>query len=167
MTIFNLIYWNCKGASNQITINHIRKLVNKHKLCNLCLVETRANKSRVEWFVMKFAKPFELATNPSVGLSRDILIMWKCSLRKVTILAISWASLYLVISSSFPKARILSVVYSGHRIEAQRNLWKELAYMSSLNLPWMLVGGFHTILSLWVHRGGSYTYYSYKTRLFF
>lgn len=47
----------------------------------------------------------------------------------------------LVLTPSFHKTWIFSVVYNGHRTMIQKILWKELSSLSFINTPWAIIGG--------------------------
>lgn len=44
----------------------------------------------------------------------------------------------------------------------QKEVWRSLSSLSSLNLPWFVAGDFNAILSSNEHRGGSFHYYAAK-----
>lgn len=97
----SIIWWNCRGVAVVNTFNHIQDLVRIHNPSILCLVETRANEDRVFHFCYKFRAKNWIAI-PAEGYLRGIIILWKSSIGKIIPLAISRASVHLVISAAFP-----------------------------------------------------------------
>lgn len=72
----------------------------------------------------------------------------------------------LVLTPSFHKTWIFSVVYNGHRTMIQKILWKELSSLSFINTPWAIIGDFNSITMLSEHKGVPFRYYASKARLF-
>lgn len=62
---------------------------------------------------------------PSLGLSGDILVLWKSDIGLVTPVAISILALHLVITT----------IYNSQVLIHQKRLWRSLSCFSALNLP--------------------------------
>lgn len=60
----------------------------------------------------------------------------------------------------------MSVVYKGQLIKMQWALWKELSCLSSLHIPYLIIGDFNAICSDSEHKGCSFTYYACKSVFF-
>lgn len=58
------------------------------------------------------------------------------------------------------------VIYNRHHLAIQKLLWKELSCMSNINIPWLIVGDFNSIISPAEHKGGPYRYYARKAQVF-
>ncbi|KAJ0981709.1 hypothetical protein J5N97_009964 [Dioscorea zingiberensis] len=132
----------------------------------VCLVETRADKSRATRFCEKMSKFWEWAAIPAQGMSGGIIILWKQRIGMVTPITNSRFYLHLILSTEKPKHWVLTVIYNAQSLILQNRVWNDLSYMSSLNLPWVLVGDFNAILTTEDHRGGSFDHYSAKSKSF-
>lgn len=126
MTMLKIICWNYRGLTNGNIFNCIRKIIKAQKPSFVCLVETRLDESRVLQFVSSFRHVWEWATIPSLGYSGGIIILKRRLLGIITPPAISKRCLHLVIYSQFLVSWIISMVYNGQLIEAQKRLWREL-----------------------------------------
>lgn len=115
-----------QGLTNGNIFNCILKIIKAHKPSFVCLVETRLDESRVLQFVSSFRHVWEWATIPSLGYSGGIIILKRRLLGIITPPAISKRCLHLVIYSQFFVSWIMSMVYNGQLIEAQKRLWREL-----------------------------------------
>lgn len=102
---------------------------------------------------------------PSLGLSGDILVLWKSDIGLVTPVAISILALHLVITTN-GFSWILTTIYNSQVLIHQKRLWRSLSCFSALNLPWILTGDFNAILNQNEHFGGSFSYYAPKSTLF-
>lgn len=69
-----------------------------------------------------------------------------------------------MISFDSSDSSIISVIYNSYCFCHQCLLWHELAKISSLHLPWLIVGDFNSILSRNEHKEGSFAYYDKKAR---
>lgn len=107
--------------------------MNKLNLSFACLVETRANEERVIHFCNKFTKKWEWVVIPSwvchaAGVGEwEIIILWKKRFGKITPVAFSHFTLYLVISSDKSKDWIMSVVYNAQNFHVQHDAWNSLS----------------------------------------
>lgn len=81
---------------------------------------------------------------------------------QVTPISISHRVLHIIISSNCFASWIISVVYNSSHFHSQCSLWKELSKMSPLNIPWLIVGDFNSIVTHEEPKGGSFSYYSHK-----
>ncbi|KAJ0981340.1 hypothetical protein J5N97_009595 [Dioscorea zingiberensis] len=166
MNCLKIICWNCKGLSNLMTTCRIKSMMKDHQPDIMCLVETRANEHRAIKFCDKFSKAWEWAVIPAQGMSGGIITLWKQRVGLVTPIAYSLFSLHLILSSEKPEEWILSVVYNSQNIHCQKVLWRDLSAISSLRLPWILMGDFNAILNSEEHRGGCFNHYSIKAKHF-
>lgn len=71
---------------------------------------------------------------PSLGLSGDILVLWKSDIGLVTPVAISILALHLVITTD-GFSWILTTIYNSQVLIHQKRLWRSLSCFSALNLP--------------------------------
>ncbi|XP_039141957.1 uncharacterized protein LOC120279156 [Dioscorea cayenensis subsp. rotundata] len=161
-----LCCWNCRGLSSRDTCARIFRLIHQDKLSILCLVETRANSDRISKFCSKLSKSWDWAAILADGFSGGILVCWKKGIGQVTPIATSRRVLHILISSSYFKNTIISVVYNSCRFQSQCSVWYELSKISSLHLPWLIIGDFNSILSPSDHKGGRFYYYSRKALFF-
>lgn len=161
-----IMCWNCRGVSGCDTISRIRRLLVKHKPLLCCLVETRADEVRLRRFCAKLGKEWEWAAVAANGYSGGIIVLWKRQVGCVTPMAISRFALHLVISDNSNSDWFVSVIYNDSRVSGQRRLWHELSGLSSLNLAWVIIGDFNSIVHGDEHKGGLFRYYACKARLF-
>ena len=166
MNKINIICWNCRGLSGNAPIDRIRNMIRTYKPAVVCLVESRANQERVERFVARFSRSWNWAAITSEGYSGGIIVLWRRQLGSVTPIARSRLALHLVITPGLLPSWILTVVYNGQRIGVQKHLWKELFGMSSINIPWVILGDFNSITNASEHKGGPYYHYARKAKLF-
>lgn len=157
--------WNCRGISNPRFFSRIQDVIARLKPNFLCLVETKANASRVWRFCNKLRRWWDWAAIPSSGLSGGILVLWKKSIGLVTPVASSRLVLHLVITT-YDKTWILSTVYNSQILSDQKLLWRSLQGFSSLPIPWLLSGDFNAISSREEHRGGNFSHYASKSSFF-
>lgn len=59
------------------------------------------------------------------------------------------------------------MVYNSSRFRKQCVLWHELSKITSLHLPWPILGDFNSILHRCEHMSGSFAYHDRKARFFF
>ncbi|KAJ0960613.1 hypothetical protein J5N97_001489 [Dioscorea zingiberensis] len=166
MDLVKILRWNCRGSSGPKTIGRIRTLMHNHNPDIICLVETRADEHRAMVFCKKFSKSWRWAAIPARGMSGGIITLWKQRVGQVTPIATSHYALHLILSFEKLEEWIVTVIYSSDHISLQKTLWHDLSVLATLNLPWILMGDFNTILNPDEHRGGSYNYYSTKSRVF-
>ncbi|KAJ0967195.1 hypothetical protein J5N97_024112 [Dioscorea zingiberensis] len=166
MEALKIVCWNCRGSASSKTVGRIRALIRDLHPDIICLVETRADENRALKFCRKFAKAWEWAAIPSIGMSGGIITLWNKRVGQVTPIAQSQFALHLIISSELPKEWIFTTIYNSQSSHIQRDLWHDLTVLSSLNLPWILTGDFNAILSSEEHRGGPFDHYSLKSRHF-
>ncbi|KAJ0963753.1 hypothetical protein J5N97_028875 [Dioscorea zingiberensis] len=166
MNTLKILCWNCRGSSNPGTLRRIKAFMLTNQVDIVCLVETRADVNRANKFCSKFSMDWQWAAIPAQVLSGGIVTLWKQRVGMVTPLAITRFSLHLIISVENPKEWILSVIYKAQNIQIQKALWLELHVLTTLDLPWCLMGDFNAILSPDELRGGLFDYYSAKTKLF-
>lgn len=87
-----------------------------------------------------------------------IIIIWRAQLMLTKPIAVSHNVLHLIISIGNAFNWILSVVYNPTRIQGLYVTWLELSGMSSLNLPWFLIGDFNALVDLNEHKVGNNSY---------
>ncbi|XP_039146778.1 uncharacterized protein LOC120283989 [Dioscorea cayenensis subsp. rotundata] len=131
-----------------------------------CLVETRADNSRLDIFCSKLGQKWAWAAIAADGFSGGLIVIWQKQLGKVSPLARSRYVLHLVVTNVKNESWILSTVYNSNHYQVQTTVWYELSGIASLNLPWILIGDFNTIASLDEFQGGSRSYYRRKARVF-
>lgn len=102
----------------------------------------------------------------SDGFSGGIIILWHKNVGLVTPIAVSKHALHIIISSVSNKNLVLSLVYNSLLFRKQCFLWQELSKLTSLNIPWLILGDFNSILHRSEHKRGSFTYYDSKARFF-
>lgn len=163
----NIICWNCRGISSKATSDRVRFLIRSHRPKIICLVETRANADRTYRFCSKISKNWEWAAILADGFSGGIIVLWDKFLGYVTPIAVSRRDLHLVISTNNSFNWVLSVIYNSTRLNSQRALWLELSRMSSIGLPWLILGDFNSIINRSEHHGGSFRHYSRKATVFY
>lgn len=163
MNSAKILYWNCRGISAGDT-SRILKLIKTLKPFLVCLVETRGNSDRVNRFCKKIPRHWEWAFVLTEGFSGGIFILWSSSISQVTPIAVSHCALHVVVSTTFSKPFIISIVYNSSRCFNQHFLWHELSKLSHLRLPWLILGDFNSILPRIEHKGGTFFYYCRKLR---
>lgn len=100
------------------------------------------------------------------GYSGGILVAWSKTLGRVSPLAGFRHALHLIISHNSLGNWIVSIFYNALYLHSQCSLWLELSKMSSLNIPWLIVGDFNDIVTNNEHKGVRFSYYSRKTSYF-
>lgn len=130
-------------------------------------METRANKDRVNRFCAKLPHCWKWAPILADIFSGRIIVIWNSSIGLVSPIAVSRRALHLIISFDSSGSWIIFVVYNFSRLWSQCSLWIELSKISSLSIPWLLVGDFNSIVTCMEHKGGSFKYYSRKASFFF
>lgn len=158
--------WNCRGLSSRDTLARISRIIRHENISIFCLVETRANSNRISRFCSNLTRSWDWAAILADGFSGGILVCWKKGLGLVTPIVFSRRILHIVISSSFFNKVIISVVYNSCRFTSQCNVWNELSKISFINLPWLIIGDFNSILFPNEHKGGRFSHYSRKARFF-
>ncbi|XP_039118470.1 uncharacterized protein LOC120254421 [Dioscorea cayenensis subsp. rotundata] len=157
---------NCRGISAIDTSSGVLRLIRKFNPIIVCLVETHANSDRVDRFCNKVPKHWEWTAILANGFSGGIFVLWNKAIGKVTPIVVSRRVLHIIISSASSKSFIISVVYNSVRFQKQCLLWNELSKITCLRIPWLILGDFNSVLSRSKHKGGSFSYYSRKSRLF-
>lgn len=120
MINLKMICWNCRGLANQNTLNHIGELIRLNKPVLVCLVETREDENRTLQFCTNFKRSWEWAAILADNYSREIIVLWKHFVGLITPIAILRLYVHLIISSQFPGIGILSIIYNGQSINAQK-----------------------------------------------
>lgn len=161
-----IICRNCRGVSSLDTTSRVFHPMKKYKPIMICLVETRTNDDRFQRFCSKLKYPWKWVAILAKGYSGGILTIWNHKIGDVTPLVRSRFALHLVITADHSKNWIISTIYNSNSIHGQRLLWNELSGMTSLNLTWVILGDFSTVVSQEKHRGGSHYYYSRKAFVF-
>lgn len=117
-------------------------------------------------FCKKISKDWEWAAILSDGFSGGIIVFWHKSIGTVTPLASSRRALHIIISHDITKTFLISIIYNLTRFRSLCVLWHELLKLSSLQVPWLVVGDFNSILHRTEHMGGPFTHYDRKARFF-
>lgn len=164
--VFKIVCWNCRGVSGRDTSARIKQLMKQLNPFIFCLVETRADNSRLDIFCSKLGQKWAWAAIAADGFSGGLIVIWQKQLGKVSPLARSRYVLHLVVTNVKNESWILSTVYNSNHYQVQTTVWYELSGIASLNLPWILIGDFNTIASLDEFQGGSRSYYRRKARVF-
>lgn len=166
MMIVNIICWSCRGLSSRDTSSRILCLIRTHKTLLVCLVETRANSDRTDCFTKRIPRGWDWAATLADGYSKGILVLWHNSIGQVSLIAVSKQALHIIISTNPSNNFMVSVIYNSTRFRKQCFLWHELSKLTSLRLPWIVLGDFNSILCKSEHRGGLFAYYDRKSRFF-
>lgn len=132
----------------------------------VCLVETMANDDRVNRFCSKLPNSWDWVAILAEGFLGGILVAWSKSCRRVSPLAASHRAHHLIISHNSSGNWIISIVYNASRLKSQCSLWSKLSKISSLNIPWLILGDFNAIITSDEHKGGRFSYYSKKASYF-
>lgn len=164
--ITKLVCWNCRGVSGRDTSARIKHMMKSINPIFFCIVETRANSARLDSFSAKLDRNWAWAAIEADGYSGGIIVTWQRDIGMVTPIVKSRYALHLVITNSKNESWILSTIYNPSRIQNQYSVWQELSDLASINLPWILIGDFNSIVSLNELRGGSHLYYRRKARVF-
>lgn len=133
MNLAKILCRNCRGISDQDTFSWLFKLIKKLKPLLVCLVETNANSDWVDLFCKKTLRHWEWASVFAKGFSGGIFILWSLTIGQVTPIVASPRALHIVVSTTFSKTFLISVVYNSSRCFNQRFLWHELSKLSSLS----------------------------------
>ncbi|XP_039130894.1 uncharacterized protein LOC120267295 [Dioscorea cayenensis subsp. rotundata] len=128
--------------------------------------ETRANADRLARFCRKVSKHWDWAAILSDGFSGGIIVLWHKSVGVVTPVSVSKRALHIIITNNSSKTFLISVIYNSSRFRKQCFLWNELSKLSALHIPWLILGGFNSILHRFEHKGGTFAYYDRKARFF-
>ncbi|XP_042983266.1 uncharacterized protein LOC122312668 [Carya illinoinensis] len=138
--------WNCRGLGNPRTIRILRKIT-KEKCANLVfLVETKANKSRMETVrqVLKFDGCFVVE---SLGLCGGLAILWKEEWQVRVINYTRWHISAMVMDKTDCIPWQFTGFY-GHPETGKRNgSWELLKMLKpESRIPWVCAGDFNEIL---------------------
>ncbi|XP_039123479.1 uncharacterized protein LOC120260105 [Dioscorea cayenensis subsp. rotundata] len=166
MNTTKLICWNYRGISSRDTSSRVFRIIQSHKPAVVCLVETRADSDRLDRFCRKIPKTWDWAAVLANGFSGGIIVMWHKSIGRVSPIAVSRRALHIIITDNSSNAFLISVVYNSYRICNQCYLWNELSRITLLQIPWLIVGDFNSVLHTTEHKGGPANYYERKTRFF-
>ena len=112
MNMLNIHCWNCMGVSRAETTNWIQNLLKKHNPYLVCLVESKAEASRVDRFYTKFARLWNWAAIAAEGYYGGIIVMWNRTIGNVTLIAKSRHALHLVITSPLLESWLFTTVYN-------------------------------------------------------
>lgn len=149
----SLLSWNCQGAGNTETVQHLRELRRKFFPDILFLMETKQKKAYVTGLKVTLGYDNLFTVEPA-GLSGGLALMWKNCL-DIDILSSNKRVIDLKVkmgSLSF----YLSCVY-GDPVRANRKaVWNYLSNIGVLrDEPWLLAGDFNEILDSSEKEGGA------------
>ncbi|XP_039118464.1 uncharacterized protein LOC120254413 [Dioscorea cayenensis subsp. rotundata] len=155
------------GISSRETSSRVISFTRRALTFSLCvLLKPEANDSRLDRFRSLVPNSWDWAAIVADGYSGGIIALWNKNIGQVTPIAVSRRALHLVISLDNVSSVIVLIVYNSHLLHAQCSLWQELSKISTLNFPWLSIGDFNVVLSRSEHKGGSYIYYSRRSRFF-
>lgn len=96
MNPIKIFSWNCRGpVSNPGTLNRVKNFISHSSPLIICLIETKSNTDRIHHFCHRFAKNWEWAAIPTLGLFGGIIVLWN---RNIGNVVATRMSLNLVIS---------------------------------------------------------------------
>lgn len=139
--------WNCRGLAAAATLSELCDICRVHQLTILFLMETRANKDRIERVRrrLKFANSFVVEAR---GLSGGLCLLWDKKVH-IQILESSMNFIHTIISSKGdPSDFECSFIYGNPRFQQRRNLWTRILRLNyDRNRLWVCLGDFNEILA--------------------
>ena len=72
-----MVVWNYRGAAKPPFANYVKTLLRQHNMDMMCFLETHSDESVVNQIHRFFGPAWNIFMIPIVGLSGDIVIVWK------------------------------------------------------------------------------------------
>lgn len=138
----NFLFWNIRGIGNDESVARLKRIVRKHSVCLIALLEPFLDQSEASKTVLSLGYGGALA-----NVSGKIWILWSKDL--VIRPAFDSVQLFSVACSSpsFPSPFLFSAVYAKcDRIE-RLSLWSDILSLSSLDLPVSVLGGDFNVIA--------------------
>lgn len=143
----SIMSWNCRGLAAPATIRELKELCKAHQPAILFLMETRAQKERVENMRrrLKFHNCFTVDPR---GHSGGLCLFWSDKVQ-IQIFQHSPNYIHTVVSCGDTKDDFdCTFVYGQPVVQQRRGLWSALlAFQKDKECPWVCIGDFNEILA--------------------
>lgn len=142
---YNLLAWNCQGASNPTTLDSIKNLISMFQISVLMLFETKVSGRKAEDAIkcigMKNSHCVEAA-----GFAGGIWVLWNEPI-SLTVVQNNWQFLHFKIVFPNNITACISAVYGSPQPLIRRQLWEDLNSLAEdVTDPWLVVGDFNAFL---------------------
>lgn len=145
-----IIYWNIRGFNKPFKKMELKKVVKRHNVANLCIVETRIREEHANRIKNAIILGWELVHNYSSHWLCRIWLCWDPGATSAKMVSIHEQ----VVTCCFEDrdcnwAWFLSVVYGATTGLERKEMMKELVAIKSSvgSSPWLITGYFNVIRS--------------------
>jgi len=159
-----IMFWNCRGARKKEASLYLKEMVKENKVFFVGLLETKASNFSKPEIDSLIGNEWDFVQVPIIGISGEILILWKFKLASFTCLFSSNQALIEDLEIMKMGKWRIATVYSGREVAHRRILWDNLEEFCSNSNPLIVGGDFNCILAKEDKRGGRPFRFSQGTR---
>ncbi|XP_056683679.1 uncharacterized protein [Spinacia oleracea] len=140
--------WNVKGLNDPSKVVEVKKILSRHNISVIAIIETRRKEGNAQRIQNKFGSAWLWEMNYTCSPKGRIWIGWKHNRVNFQLIRKTDQTIHGDLSD---KDGLFSVcftaVYGLHTIEHRRPLWNELVNLSAvLTKPWLIMGDFNSVL---------------------
>ncbi|GKV25513.1 hypothetical protein SLEP1_g34945 [Rubroshorea leprosula] len=154
-----IVSWNCRGAANQNSLNHVLELKRIHSPAIMLIMETKLNGERAHNMASRIFPNCHVVD--SDGLAGGIWLLWDANKVSIDIIFSSNQAIHAMVKvcnhsviSNFEW--FFSGVYGRPQFDIRSLLWHELSDMAKhINLPWIIAGDFNDVTEQGEKFGGN------------
>ena len=141
--------WNIRGFNLPLKHHAIQKFLRNKGVNVMAILETKLNTISVEDTMKRNFGNWNFSHNFVSHNAGQIRILWKSDKVTLSVLQSSAQLIHcFIVCKVTGKQFQVSFIYGLQSVMARRSLWINLSNISaSLNFPWLLIGGFNSILS--------------------
>ncbi|KAI8028379.1 hypothetical protein LOK49_LG02G01345 [Camellia lanceoleosa] len=125
MSSMDMLFWNCRGASNNTFKRTLKELVRTHKPKILVLMETKVELNSMVMFFNRLGFTASTHFDP-VGRSGGIWMLWNPSQANVRVLEANSQIITATISRQNDPNWLLSAVYASPNARKREEMWQTL-----------------------------------------
>ena len=142
--MISAIIWNCRGIGNPSTVNHLNKLIRKHKVSLVCISEPKLLKEKANDIKLQLGMDQIWVNQYS---ETKLWTFWRDSI-SVTHMVDTTQSSSFLIKNEDNIAFYFTGIYASCDKIIRRDLWVDLLnFSSSCDLPWVLGGDLNCVES--------------------
>ncbi|KAH7840972.1 hypothetical protein Vadar_024028 [Vaccinium darrowii] len=149
-----ILSWNAQGLGRPLTFQVLQGLYRAHRPGVVFLMETKNNSNKLESIRKRLQFSFSWYVEPQ-GLSGGLALWWTSEV-SISVLSSSKNLIAATLSSSPPSSSwLLTCVYADSIYSNRSLMWDDLQSLgSSFNGPWLCIGDFNEVSSIWEKQGG-------------
>lgn len=140
--------WNVRGINFSAKHGPIREMVSKNHFSIVVLLETKVKKENVNFIMSSCGLRMQYYDNYDFSVNWRIWLLWRDDDVSVKLLYSSDQIIHVEVQFKNGGPHFLfTAVYAANDSPPRQSMWNDIIRLSnSINLPWLVAGGFNTML---------------------